>query len=80
MIELKSARDNVYGKLTRYGQTLTVEEMRNILLQYPNDMPVLVTWEGQLICLHPDSFEATDGVGIFPESGGKVLVIDAEDF
>lgn len=80
MEELKSASGNVYGKLTTFGSTLTVEELCSILSQYPNDMPVLATWEGLHICLNPQSFEATDKIGIFPENGGKVLVIDVDNF
>jgi hypothetical protein len=78
MIELKSA--NIYGKLTTFGSTLTVEELRNILSQYPNDMPVLATWEGLHICLHPNSFEATDDISMLPENGGKVLVVDVDNY
>jgi hypothetical protein len=80
MKELKSARDNVYGKLTTFGSTLTVGEISDILSQYPNDMPVLATWEGIHICLNSQSFEATDAIGILPENGGKVLVINVDDF
>lgn len=36
------------------GSTLTVKELRECLSAYPEDMPVMATWEGVVACIEED--------------------------
>lgn len=55
------------------GATLTVGELKAVLANYPDEMPVLATWEGITTCFHADGVE----VGQFFSE--DCLVFDVND-
>ena len=46
----------IYGNDPRSELTMTVKELRDELSKYPEDMPVIATWEGVLAGITQDGF------------------------
>jgi hypothetical protein len=61
------------------GQTVTVQELIDILKRYPGDMPVFATWEGVLAYVDPVNF-AIEDVSKHGEPEIPHLVIDVNDY
>jgi hypothetical protein len=56
--------------------TMTVGELRKKLESYPNDMPVMCTWEGQYAYVLPQSFSVENSKKEDHEDAFDTLVID----
>jgi len=62
------------------GETLTVSELKNELEKYPDNMPVMATWEGVRAYIDADNFE-TDFVDKGKlEDKEMCLIIDVEQY
>lgn len=62
------------------GSTLTVAELRKQLEKYPDDMPVIASWEGVDAYVHPDHFYVSFVDKGNPDDACDCLVIDAERY
>ena len=62
-------------------QTMTVSELIDALSQYPNDMPVIPTYESVTGCFEPDEISVRKGyhTGVKTEAC-DVLLIDVERY
>lgn len=62
------------------GATMTVGELKAKLAEYPDDLPVLATWEGIHTFFDSGSFkvERYGGGAIHPEDACDCLVIDVD--
>lgn len=58
------------------GETLTVGEMRSLLYYYPEDMPMIATWEGTLNFFTENSMRILTVSKGFKEDECECLVID----
>jgi len=56
-------------------QTMTVAELKQYLGNYPDDMPVVATWEGQISGFYPEMFSQEEVPGHYTE---KLLMIDVD--
>jgi len=68
----------IYGNDLHSGLTMTVKELRDELSKYPDDMPVVATWEGVRAGITPQDFLVSE-----PTPYGvteKQLEIDVEDY
>jgi hypothetical protein len=61
------------------GQTVTVQELIDILKRYPGDMPVFATWEGVLAYVDPVNF-TIESVSKHGERESPHLLIDVEQY
>jgi hypothetical protein len=60
-------------------QTMTVSELREKLNQFPQDMPVLATWETVITPFRPDRFKV-ERYGEHHEDACDCLVIDVDQY
>ena len=61
------------------GKTMTVSELREKLNEFPQDMPVLATWEGIHTFFEPEHFQV-ERYGDHPEDACDCLVIDVDQW
>ena len=61
----------------RSGSTMTVKELRDTLSHYPDDMPVVATWEGVVAGITIDNFSYKYDERYMPEMH---LEIDVENY
>lgn len=57
--------------------TLTVAELRALLATFPDDLPVVATWEGQVKTLSASQF-AVERATLGPHSRSDSLFIDVD--
>lgn len=63
------------------GKTMTVAELREKLSEYPQDMPVLATWEGIITFFDPrPGYFKVERYGDHPEDNCECLVIDVDQY
>jgi hypothetical protein len=76
---MKTFRYSTHDKFP-IGSTMTVSELREKLNEYPQDMPVLATWEGIHTFFAPESFkvERYGGGSIHHEDACDCVVIDVD--
>ena len=60
------------------GKTFTVSELKEFLDKYPDDMPVLATWEGTYNCFHTGNFEIEEYHAGDSRQECECLIIDVE--
>ena len=60
------------------GRTLTVGELKGVLDQFSDDMPVMATWEGVFAYMEHHSLEIVDKG--CPEDAAQCLVFDVEHY
>lgn len=62
------------------GKTMTVAELKEELEKYPDEMPVLATWEGMHTFFSPGCFEIKEWSTGNKEDVDKCLVIDVDQY
>lgn len=60
--------------------TMTVKELQDKLAEYPDDMPVLATWEGVYAPITADSFTTAPYTRCLAEDACPVLEIDVDNY
>jgi hypothetical protein len=60
-----------------FHETFTVAELIKFLDGYPDDMPIVATWEGQVSGIRPQMFSLNEAEGYYSEI---VLEIDVEEY
>lgn len=74
-------REFRYEKGHTNYRTMTVGELREHLEQYPDDMPVIPTWEGVCVGIKPSDFSVADNFhGGKEEDSCSVLQIDVDQY
>ncbi len=67
-----------YSRRTSAGSTMTVKELKELLSKYPDDMPVMATWEGVTAFIE-DSEVVSVSKGM-EEDREDCLVFDVEGY
>jgi hypothetical protein len=68
-----------YDKGHEAGRTITVKEMKELLDKYPDDMPVLATWEN-IHTFIDGEFTTEAYTSGFEKDRELCLVIDVNDY
>lgn len=63
----------------RLGETLTVGELRELLDDYPADLPILATWDGGFAALYPDRFSLDEPPHRYMQGAPECLIIDVSE-
>ena len=58
-------------------ETFTVAELKKFLDSFPDDMPIVAIWEGQISGFRPEMFEQEEAPGHYAE---KLLTVDVETY
>lgn len=67
-----------YSESNEAGKTITVKEMIEALSKYPDDMPVLATWEG-IHTFIDGEFKTESYTSGFEKDRELCLIIDVND-
>ena len=72
---------NSSGSLREAGKTFTVSELRAELSKYPDDMPVLASWEDVYAFIYPKAtrVETVPVVSACQDSCQQCLILDVNE-